>query len=174
MRNALGVGLKSEIELLSEVLNDTIEKGEKLAKKHDQLRKSRARSASNLMKALPNNVWNPSSFNPMDYPHIPNHYRQAPEGGFFPHNPDHWKKQGVKGEYNNVREFYNRYMPATEKIKTFRGFSRTFMKSIKYIEDDALVIDGDLCKAITGSKHKINGSTYKKTQDGWQRIKDEE
>jgi DNA-directed RNA polymerase subunit F len=165
--------MKSEIEIIAETLNETIEKGEKIEKSQ----KERAKKyREELRKGLTHNPFDPKFIGPAESLGVYTPYKWTTDG-FMPYGPDHWREQGDfrmhtiqegdyvrtmkvhRGSYLNTEQFYNRYVRPEKKVQAFRGFGKSVMDTI------------DIVKAEVGTKHKYkDGRTYLKTDKGWRPV----
>ena len=144
--------MKSEIEILAETLNDTIEKGVKLDSRPS------LREGHELRKGMTHDIWRPKAVGPSDY-EIYNPYKWA-DDGWMPHTGEHWKSQGHKGSYINTDHYYAKYVNLEQKVRGFRGFGKS-------ITPDSI----NIIKAEVGTKHKYHdGREYLKTDTGWRPV----
>lgn len=165
--------MRSEIEIIAEMLNETIEKGEKIEKSHKEAAKKQRQE---LRKGLTHNPFDPKFIGPAESLGIYTPYKWTTDG-FMPHSPDHWREQGEfrvhtiqdgdytrtmkvhRGSYYNTQQFYDRYVQAERKVQAFRGFGKS-------VEDTI-----DIVKAEVGTIHKYrDGRKYMKTDKGWRPI----
>lgn len=161
--------MRSEIEIIAETLNETIEKGEKLKEKKQQ-------QAKEFRKSLTFNPMDPKTIGPVESLNIYTPYKWTSDG-FMPHDSKHWVDQGkyrehtikdgdytrtiraYRGDYNNTSQYYDRYINAERKVRAFRGFGKSVEETI------------DIVKAEVGTKHKYrDGRTYLKTDKGWRQV----
>lgn len=141
---------RSNIEKLSEILDETIEKG---------LRKTKSkieRYEQDLVKGLSHDPFRPVEMG-YDSPYY-SPYRVAPEGGFLPYTTEHWVSQGKQADaYLTTSQFYDRYGDVERAIQGFRGFGKS-------------VARGELIKAEAvpvGTVHTYaDGQKYKKISEG--------
>jgi len=168
--------MRSEIQIVAELLNDTIAKGEQLSNKA----KPSMRKGHELRKSLNGltfDPWKPKTVTPTDSQFY-NPYRIMPDGSYMPHSKEHWDSMGQRvhgefktprGDYANTQRFYDQYGIADEgQRRGFRGLThmmRDIGKSFQVLEGDIII------KAEQGTKHKYrDGRNYLKTETGWRPV----
>ena len=160
--------MKTEIESLSEILDDTITKGEELSKGS----KSKINHyEEQILKGFSHDPWSPREVGPDTEFYNP--YKWAPEGGFYPHSVGTLQDMGfrrrtaegnwVPGDYSTVQQFYAAMGVKDQGMQGFRGFSKSIDKSIEIVKAH-IPTNSDV-------KYK-DGRQYRKTEDGWRPVGD--